>query len=83
MAGERRAPTRAPGRAAPPAPRLAAPFEGYTPGERIARAVAAVIAEKGYGAMSTDDIAARAAISLSTFTPISPTSAMRCSARWR
>ena len=45
----------------------AAPFQGYTPGERIARAVAAVIAEKGYGAMSTDDIAARAAISLSTF----------------
>lgn len=43
------------------------PFEGYTPGERIARAVAAVIAEKGYGAMTTDDIAARAAISLSTF----------------
>jgi AcrR family transcriptional regulator len=45
----------------------ALPFEGYTPGERIARAVAAVVAEKGYGAMSTDDIAARAAISLSTF----------------
>jgi AcrR family transcriptional regulator len=45
----------------------AAPFQGYTPAERIAHAVAAVIAEKGYGAMSTDDIAARAAISLSTF----------------
>jgi AcrR family transcriptional regulator len=45
----------------------AAPFEGYTPAERIARAVAAVVAEKGYGAMNTDDIAARAAISLSTF----------------
>jgi AcrR family transcriptional regulator len=45
----------------------AAPFQGYTPGERIARAVALVVAEKGYGAMSTDDIAARAAISLSTF----------------
>ena len=29
--------------------------------------MAAVVAEKGYGAMSTDDIAARAAISLSTF----------------
>jgi TetR/AcrR family transcriptional regulator len=43
------------------------PFEGYTPAERIARAVAVVVAEKGYGAMSTDDIAARAAISLSTF----------------
>ncbi|MFL5872259.1 MAG: TetR/AcrR family transcriptional regulator [Solirubrobacterales bacterium] len=48
-----------------PAP--GARFEGYTPGERIARAVAAVIAEKGYQQMSTDDIAARAAISLSTF----------------
>jgi TetR/AcrR family transcriptional regulator len=42
-------------------------FQGYTPGERIARAVAAVIAEKGYGEMSTDDIAAEASISLSTF----------------
>jgi AcrR family transcriptional regulator len=42
-------------------------FEGYTPGERIARAVAAVLAEKGYLEMSTDDIAARTAISLSTF----------------
>ncbi len=42
-------------------------FEGYTPAERIARAVAGLVAEKGYGAMSTDDIAARAAISLSTF----------------
>lgn len=48
-----------------PAP--AGSFEGYTPGERIARAVAAVLAEKGYLQMSTDDIAARAAISLSTF----------------
>jgi AcrR family transcriptional regulator len=45
----------------------AARFEGYTPGERIARAVASVVAEKGYRAMSTDDVAARAAISLSTF----------------
>jgi AcrR family transcriptional regulator len=62
--------------AAPPLP-LAVPrrqrasamprFQGYTPAERIARAVAAVVAEKGYGAMSTDDIAARASISLSTF----------------
>jgi AcrR family transcriptional regulator len=60
----------------PPPVKLAAPrrqrpggvgFEGYTPSERIARAVAAVIAEKGYQAMNTDDIAARAAISLSTF----------------
>lgn len=45
----------------------ASSFEGYTPGERIARAVAAVLAEKGYLQMSTDDIAARASISLSTF----------------
>ena len=42
-------------------------FQGYTPSERIASAVAAVVAEKGYREMSTDDIAARAAISLSTF----------------
>jgi AcrR family transcriptional regulator len=42
-------------------------FEGYTPAERIARAVARVVAEKGYGAMSTNDIAAEASISLSTF----------------
>ncbi len=48
-------------------PGPATSFEGYTPGERIARAVAAVLAEKGYLQMSTDDIAARAAISLSTF----------------
>jgi AcrR family transcriptional regulator len=62
---------------APPPGPLAAPrrqrpgsgprFEGYTPAERIARAVAALVAEKGYGAMSTDDIAAAASISLSTF----------------
>jgi AcrR family transcriptional regulator len=42
-------------------------FEGYTPAERIARAVAVVIAEKGYAAMSTADVAAKASISLSTF----------------
>jgi AcrR family transcriptional regulator len=42
-------------------------FEGYTPVERIARAVTAVTAEVGYQAMSTDDIAERASISLSTF----------------
>jgi AcrR family transcriptional regulator len=42
-------------------------FEGYTASERIARAVATVMSEKGYRAMSTDDIAAQAAISLSTF----------------
>ena len=48
-------------------PGPAASFEGYTAGERIARAVAAVLAEKGYLQMSADDVAARAAISLSTF----------------
>lgn len=42
-------------------------FEGYTPAERIARAVASVIADRGYQEMTTDDIAAEAAISLSTF----------------
>jgi AcrR family transcriptional regulator len=42
-------------------------FEGYTPEERIARAVAGLVARQGYGAMSTDDIAAEASISLSTF----------------
>ncbi len=42
-------------------------FQGYTPAERIARAVASLVAEKGYGAMSTDDIAAASSISLSTF----------------
>jgi AcrR family transcriptional regulator len=42
-------------------------FPGYTPSERIARAVAVVVAEKGFGAMNTGDIASKAAISLSTF----------------
>jgi AcrR family transcriptional regulator len=42
-------------------------FEGYTPGERIARAVATVVAENGYREASTDAIAAQASISLSTF----------------
>jgi AcrR family transcriptional regulator len=42
-------------------------FQGYTPAERIARAVASLVSEKGYGAMSTDDVAAAASISLSTF----------------
>lgn len=42
-------------------------FTGYTPAERIAQAVANVVAEKGYGAMSVDDVAAQAAISLTTF----------------
>ena len=45
----------------------AARFEGYTPAERIGRATAAVVGEKGYGSMNTDEIAAQAAISLSTF----------------
>jgi AcrR family transcriptional regulator len=42
-------------------------FEGYTPGERIARAVATVVAQNGYRETSTDAIAAQASISLSTF----------------
>jgi len=42
-------------------------FDGYTVSQRIARAVAATVAEKGYTAMGTDDIAERASISLSTF----------------
>lgn len=42
-------------------------FTGYTPSERIARAVATVVAGKGFGATGTGDIAAEAAISLSTF----------------
>jgi AcrR family transcriptional regulator len=42
-------------------------FEGYTPTERIARAVASVVADRGYQETSTDAIAARASISLSTF----------------
>lgn len=42
-------------------------FEGYTPMERIARAVTVVTAQQGFQAMSTDDIAECASISLSTF----------------
>jgi AcrR family transcriptional regulator len=42
-------------------------LEGYDQAERILRAVAAVVAEKGYPAMTVGDIAARASISLSTF----------------
>lgn len=42
-------------------------FRGYTPGERIAHAVAGVVAENGFAKTSTDAIAARASISLSTF----------------
>ncbi len=49
----------------PPArgPRL----EGYDQAERILRALASVVAEKGYSAMTVGDVAARASISLSTF----------------
>ena len=43
------------------------PASGYDPAERILRALAAVVAEKGYPAMTIGDIAARASISLSTF----------------
>jgi AcrR family transcriptional regulator len=42
-------------------------LEGYDQAERILRALAAVVAEKGYPAMTVGDIAARASISLSTF----------------
>jgi AcrR family transcriptional regulator len=42
-------------------------LEGYDQAERILRALAAVVAEKGYPAMTVSDIAARASISLSTF----------------
>lgn len=58
-----------PGRLVTPRRQRAAPnaFQGYTPAERIARAVASLVAEKGYAATSTDDIAAKASISLSTF----------------
>jgi AcrR family transcriptional regulator len=57
------APLQASRRRPVPTPR----FEGYTPAERIAKAVATVVAEKGYAQMTTDDVAAEAAISLSTF----------------
>jgi AcrR family transcriptional regulator len=40
---------------------------GYDPAERILRALASVVAEKGYPAMTVNDIASRASISLSTF----------------
>lgn len=58
------APLRRP-RARPPA--SASRLEGYDQAERILRAVASVVAEKGYPAMTVGDIAARASISLSTF----------------
>ena len=41
--------------------------DGYDPAERILRALASVVAEKGYPAMTVNDIASRASISLSTF----------------
>jgi AcrR family transcriptional regulator len=41
--------------------------EGYDPAERILRALASVAAEKGYPAMTVNDVASRASISLSTF----------------
>jgi AcrR family transcriptional regulator len=41
--------------------------EGYDPAERILRALAAVVAEKGYPSTTVNDIASRASISLSTF----------------
>jgi AcrR family transcriptional regulator len=43
------------------------PPAGYDPADRILRALASVVAEKGYPAMTIGDIAARASISLSTF----------------
>lgn len=43
------------------------PPGGYDPADRILRALASVVAEKGYPAMTIGDIAARASISLSTF----------------
>jgi AcrR family transcriptional regulator len=43
------------------------PPSGYEPADRILRALASVVAEKGYPAMTIGDIAAKASISLSTF----------------
>jgi AcrR family transcriptional regulator len=40
---------------------------GFDPADRILHALASVVAEKGYPAMTIGDIAARASISLSTF----------------
>jgi AcrR family transcriptional regulator len=42
-------------------------LEGYDQAEHILRALASVVAEKGYPDMTVGDIAARASISLSTF----------------
>lgn len=49
------------------AARNGGPTDGYDAADRILRALAAVVAEKGYPAMTIGDIAARASISLSTF----------------
>jgi len=43
------------------------PPNGYDAADRILRALASVVAEKGYPAMTIGDIAAKASISLSTF----------------
>jgi AcrR family transcriptional regulator len=51
------------------------PPGGYDTADRILRALAAVVAEKGYPAMTIGDIAAKASISLST---TSPTRRRRC-----
>lgn len=56
-------PLRRPGGRPPSASRAG----GYDQAERILRALAAVVAEKGYPAMTVGDVAARASISLSTF----------------
>ncbi len=48
-------------------PERAGRLEGYDQAERILRALASVVAEKGYPAMTVGDIAGRASISLSTF----------------
>lgn len=48
-------------------PASASRTAGYDPAERILRALASVVAEKGYPAMTVGDVAARASISLSTF----------------
>ncbi|MGE5282786.1 MAG: TetR/AcrR family transcriptional regulator [Chloroflexota bacterium] len=45
----------------------AAAERAYEPAERILRALAEVVAEKGYPAMTINDVATRASISLSTF----------------
>ena len=57
-------PLRRPRLRPPPAPPR---VEGYDPAERILRALASVVAEKGYPATTVTDVAARASISLSTF----------------